>query len=186
MNELSLYILDLAQNSLSAGAKNVRIVVSFQPDRDRITIVIEDDGCGMDEALLACVTSPFVTTRKTRSVGLGIPMARQVCEMCEGAFALESRAGVGTRLTMSLRASHIDRPPMGRLAETLYTLIAASGETTDFFLRCAYGAQAFEFSTAEIRRTLGSAVPLNTPEVLGWIHDCLRKGIEETAPLNHQ
>lgn len=186
MNELSLYILDLAQNSLAAGAKQVRIAVSVQPDCDRIQIVIEDDGCGMDEALAACVTSPFVTTRTTRSVGLGIPMARQICEMCDGTFALESRVGTGTRLTMTLRASHIDRPPMGGLAETLYVLIAASGESTDFCFRYAYGERAFELSTAEIRRTLGSAVPLNTPEALDWIHDCLREGIEETAPSTHQ
>lgn len=186
MNELSLYILDLAQNSLAAGAKNVRITVTFRPDCDRIEIEIEDDGCGMDEALLARVSSPFVTTRETRSVGLGIPMARQLCEMCEGAFALESRVGTGTRLTMSLRASHIDCPPMGGLADTLYALIAASCETTDFFFRCACGARTFEFSTAEIRGTLGSDVPLNTPEALRWIRDCLREGIEETAPLNHQ
>lgn len=186
MNELSLYILDLAQNSLAADAKVIRIAVSYQPDRDRIVIVIEDDGCGMDEALLARAASPFVTTRETRSVGLGIPMARQMCEMCEGTLALESRAGEGTRVTMSVRASHIDRPPMGSLADTLCVLIAASGETTDFFFRCACGAQAFELSTAEIRRTLGSGVPLSTPEVLGWIRDFLKEGIGETAPLNHQ
>lgn len=186
MNELSLYILDLAQNSLAAGAKNVRIAVAFQPDRDQIEIVIEDDGCGMDEALLARVSSPFVTTRKTRSVGLGIPMARQICEMCDGALELKSRVGAGTKLAMSLRASHIDRPPMGGLADTLYALIAASCETTDFRFRCACGARAFEFSTAEIRRTLGSDVPLNAPDVLRWIRDCLKEGIEETAPLNHQ
>lgn len=111
MNELSLYILDLTQNSVTAGAKNIRITVSVQPESDRIVIVIEDDGCGMDEAMLARVSSPFTTTRKTRKVGLGVPMARQICEMCEGSFAIESKVGVGTKLRMEMRASHVDCPP---------------------------------------------------------------------------
>ena len=90
MNELSLYILDLVQNSVTAGAKHILISVSFDTDKDTLTVVIEDDGCGMSKELLQKVTSPFTTTRKTRKVGLGIPMIMQLCEMCEGRFSIQS------------------------------------------------------------------------------------------------
>ena len=186
MNELSLYILDLTQNSVTAGAKNIRITVSVQPESDRIVIVIEDDGCGMDEAMLARVSSPFTTTRKTRKVGLGVPMARQICEMCEGSFAIESKVGVGTKLRMEMRASHVDCPPMGDLAQTVFALVAASGGGTDFVFVYAFGGGRFEFSTGELRATLGSEVPLDTPEVLMWIRDYLKEGIEEAGQSNDQ
>ncbi len=186
MNELSLYILDLTQNSVTAGAKNIRITVSVQPEADRIVIVIEDDGCGMDEALLARVSSPFATTRKTRKVGLGIPMARQICEMCEGSFSIKSRVGEGTELKMTLRASHVDCPPMGDLAQSIFTLVAASGGKADFAFTYTFGESRFVFSTGELRETLGSEVPLDTPEVLMWIREYLKEGIEEAGQLNNQ
>ena len=83
MNELSLYILDLAQNSVAAKATRISISVHINPSDDTITVILEDNGCGMDAAFLKNVVSPFTTTRKTRKVGLGIPMIKQLCEMCE-------------------------------------------------------------------------------------------------------
>ena len=92
----------LLSNALRAAAPGGNIQVCLRQTGQDIRLTIEDDGCGMDEAMLARVSSPFTTTRKTRKVGLGVPMARQICEMCEGSFAIESKVGVGTVFTVKL------------------------------------------------------------------------------------
>ena len=182
MNELSLYILDLTQNSVAAKATRIRISVAIDPRTDSITVIIEDNGCGMDEAFVKSVVSPFTTTRKTRKVGLGIPMIKQLCEMCEGEFGIESEVGKGTRLTLRFRMSHVDLPPMGDLSETMVSLINGSPEGIDFVLEYRYGEEAFEFDTREIRNIL-QGVSLNTPDVLIWIRDYLNENIREVQTM---
>ena len=179
MNELSLYILDLVQNSVTAGAKHILISVSFDTEKDTLTVVIEDDGCGMSKELLQKVTSPFTTTRKTRKVGLGIPMIMQLCEMCEGRFSIQSEPGKGTVLTLGFKASHMDMPPMGSLGETMLSLVNGSPEGLEFVLEYRVDENEFRFDTQEVRAML-DGVPLNTPEVLSWIRDNITEGIEET------
>ena len=179
MNELSLYILDLVQNSITAGAKRITITVAYDRAKDTLTVTIEDDGCGMDEELLSRVTSPFTTTRKTRKVGLGIPMIMQLCQMCEGTFDIRSEPGIGTVLTLGFKASHVDLPPMGNLPETMLSLVNGAPEGVEFVLNYSVDDTGFDFSTEEVRQMLGG-VPLNTPEVLSWIRDYIKENIEET------
>lgn len=182
MNELSLYILDLTQNSITAGASLVEITITVDEEHDRITVVLKDDGCGMDEDFVRRVTSPFVTTRTTRRVGLGIPMIKELCEACDGSFGLESALGKGTTLTLGFRRSHIDLPPMGSLADTMITLINGAPEKPRF--RLVYrNREEFEFDTDEIRSALGGEVPLDTPEVLGWMRGYIEEGIEAAGKL---
>lgn len=182
MNELSLYILDLTQNSVSAGAAHVTITIEIDSSRDVIIIVIADDGKGMDEEFLKRVTSPFTTTRTTRKVGLGIPMIKELCEACEGAFSIESTPGVGTRLHLSFRKSHIDLPPMGNLADTIAMLVSGSPVRPEFVLSYRNGGEEFVFDTSEIRAALGD-VPLDTPEVVEWMRQYLLEGIEAAGKL---
>lgn len=182
MNELSLYILDLVQNSVSAGASHVEISVVISDDSDSVVISITDDGCGMSEEFLAKVVSPFTTTRKTRKVGLGIPMIKELCELCEGEFGIESRVGEGTRLSLRFKKSNIDLPPMGSLADTVVALVNGSPVTPEFRLVYANNGEEFEFDTAQIREAL-AGVPLDTPDVLGWIHDFVMEGIEAAGRL---
>ena len=80
MNELSLYILDLVQNSISAGAKLVEIRIVVSRGEDRITVLIQDDGCGMTPEFLKRAVSPFTTTRTNLMVGLGFPMIMELFE----------------------------------------------------------------------------------------------------------
>ena len=180
MNELALYILDLTQNSVTAGASKIEIRITIDHDSDRLTIEIIDDGCGMSKEFVAKVTSPFTTTRKTRKVGLGIPMIKQLCEMCEGAFRIESEPGKGTTLHLEFQLSHMDLPPMGDLAQTMTALVIGSPDKPDFRLVYTEGAEPYEFDTAMIRQVLGD-VPLNTPEVVLWMQDDLREGLELAA-----
>ena len=176
---------NLISNALKFTAEG-SITLKTYIQQNMLIIRVTDTGCGMSEDMVRAVCDPFTTTRKTRKVGLGVPMARQICEMCEGSFAIESKVGVGTKLRMEMRASHVDCPPMGDLAQTVFALVAASGGGTDFVFVYAFGEGRFEFSTGELRATLGSEVPLDTPEVLMWIRDYLKEGIEEAGQSNDQ
>lgn len=178
MFELALHILDLVQNSVSAGAALVVVTVALDTDRDLVTITIADDGRGIDEALLARVTSPFATTRTTRNVGLGIPMFKQCAEMCGGTFELKSQVNAGTHLAATFRASHVDLPPLGDLEGTMLSLVAGSPEKPDFALHYTVDGRTFEFDTRPIRQALGGA-PLMGIEVLSWIRQYLSEGISD-------
>ncbi|MDL2205899.1 ATP-binding protein [Eubacteriales bacterium OttesenSCG-928-N13] len=185
MFELSLHILDLVQNSITAGATLVVIEVIYDTDRDTLTITIKDDGKGMDEALLARVTSPFATTRTTRKVGLGIPMFKQCAEMCDGTFTIESKLGEGTCLTATFRRSHLDLPPLGDLIDTMRSLILGSPDKPDFRLLYQIDEKEFCFDTREIRQALGP-VPLNEPAVMEWIHEALKEGFDEVESTHNE
>ena len=76
MTEISLNILDVAENSIRAKASLVEIVVDADTVKNRLVVMIKDDGCGMSLEQLEQVTDPFFTTRITRKVGLGIPFLR--------------------------------------------------------------------------------------------------------------
>ena len=112
-------MLDLAQNSLSAGARHITIEICESLKEDVLRIRIADDGIGMDPDFLERVTDPFVTTRKTRPVGMGIPFIKMAAEMAEGTFDIRSRKGEGTELSASFRLSHVDRMPLGDIAGTI-------------------------------------------------------------------
>ena len=176
MRDLSLHILDLAQNSVRAGASVVALGVSLSAE-GILTLTIEDDGCGMDAELLSRVQSPFATTRTTRKVGLGIPMMAENCRLAEGDLSLESTVGKGTKLTATLNTASIDCLPLGDLAGTVTTLVTANPEHPDFTLRCSSPRGEMQFDTREIREAL-QGVPLNEPEVAAWMMESLREEIE--------
>ncbi len=176
MFELALHILDLVQNSVAAGAKLVVVTVRLDKASDTLTIIISDDGCGMDEALRSRVESPFATTRTTRKVGLGIPMFKQCAQMCGGTFHLESKKGVGTTLTATFQASHMDLPPLGDLKGTMLSLVVGSPETPDFVLDYQVDGRSFTFDTRPIREALGG-LPLSGGEILTWLDEYLSEGI---------
>lgn len=180
MFELSLHILDLVQNSISAGASLVVIEVRIDSKRDLLIVVIEDDGCGMDEAMLRRVTSPFATTRTTRKVGLGIPMFMQCAQMCSGSFEITSTPGAGTRLAATFQNSHVDLPPVGDIIGTMKSLILGAPDKPDFRFAYSVDGREFDFDTREIRQAL-AGVPLNEPAVLQWIGEALQEGISEVA-----
>ena len=185
MRELADNILDIAQNSISARASLVEIDITVDHSRDAVSLRFADDGCGMSAEMAQAVCDPFTTTRKTRKVGLGIPMIKQLCEMCEGAFRIESELGKGTTLHLEFRLSHVDLPPMGDLAQTMTALVIGSPDKPDFRLVYTEGHEPYLFDTASIREVLGPEVPLNTPEVVLWMQDDLREGLAQAAtPVN--
>ncbi len=179
MRDLSLHLLDLAENSVRAKASLVEIDVSVNEEK-WITMTLKDDGCGMDKELLERVMSPFGTTRTTRKVGLGIPLMAQNARLTGGDVTLESTPGVGTVLKATLDGKSIDCLPMGDLAGTVVSLVTANPDTPDFLLTCSSPKGSMSFDTREIRQALGDEVSLNEPEISMWMLESLR---EELQPI---
>lgn len=189
--DLSQHILDIAENSVTADASVLHIDIAEDPDTDRLSIVVRDDGRGMAPDIVARVTDPWVTTRTTRKVGLGIPFLKQTAEMCGGDFEITSNprgsqgASPGTTTRAAFQLSHIDRPPLGDVIGTLLCIIVGNPQL-DVVYHHRVGDGDFEFDTREIREILGDDVPLSDPEVLAFIRGALIEGLAaiggEAAP----
>lgn len=173
MKEISLNVLDLAENSLRAKATKVEIDISVEGNL--LCLTIADNGCGMDEAFVKRVTDPFATTRTTRNVGLGIPLAKMEAEMSGGSFSVQSKKGVGTTVTATFAVDHIDRPPLGNLGDTIVALIPDLGDTELIFRYKAFGEE-FVLDTNEIRQQLQD-VPMDSPEVLVFLRQLVQENI---------
>jgi len=173
MDELSLNILDIAQNSIAAEAKLVEIDVEEDNGSDRITIRVKDNGKGMSGDFLKAVEDPFVTTRTTRKIGLGISFLKEAAEMTGGSIKLESEPSVGTTITAVFVKSHIDRQPIGNLTETIITLVTLNIEI-DFIIRYKVDKNEFVFSTQEVKELLGEDVSLNSPQVVVFLTEYVK------------
>lgn len=173
MRELSLHILDALENSLAAGATRVELTVDEDTVADRLHITIQDNGRGMSPEQVARVFDPFYTTRRTRHVGLGLPLFQAAARRCNGDVTISSQAGRGTRLEATFQHSHIDRAPLGDMAETLLAFLL--GGACDLHYRHRVDERVFEFDTAEMRAELGD-VPLSHPMVRRWLQDLIAEG----------
>lgn len=173
MRELALNILDVAENSLRAKATKIQIDVDVADDTIRITVA--DNGRGMSEEFLSRVADPFTTTRTTRKVGLGLPLIKMEAEMSGGSFGITSEVGVGTTVTTTFGRNHIDRPPMGNLAETLVALLPDLGETRLIFSYRAFG-KCFTLDTDEVKQQL-DGVPIDAPDILVFLRDMTEENI---------
>lgn len=179
MRELALHLLDIAENSISAKADTIQIIVEEDQTADRLRMCVVDNGVGMSDEMVKRVVDPFVTSRTTRKVGLGIPLLKAAAEACNGQLKIQSAPGKGTTLTVEFQESHIDRMPLGNLAETILTLVVGSPEVHWIFKYTVNG-QAFEFDNQPLRETLGD-VPLTDPAVLKYLRENLETGIAEVS-----
>ena len=175
MEELALNILDIACNSVAANATKVRISVSADTSKDLLSISVKDNGRGMDKEFLPTVADPFATTRKTRKVGMGIPLFKAAAQVADGMFSIESEVGKGTETKATFKLSHIDRMPLGDLAATVVTLIGTAGEA-DIVFSYTVNTQNYVFDTGEIRKVL-DGVDINSPEIIVYIKDMIDENI---------
>ncbi len=172
MKELSLNILDIAENSVKARATLTQILL--QEDAGVLTITVADDGCGMDEETVRQVSDPFYTTRTTRAVGMGLPLLKLEAEMTGGDMTVTSRheaqhpADHGTVVTAVFHTDHIDCPPLGDVIATVTTLIQGHPDTDFLFRHTREGHEPVELDTRRLREVLED-VPLDSFEVLQWI-----------------
>ncbi|MFH1138696.1 MAG: ATP-binding protein [Pseudomonadota bacterium] len=178
MEEISLHILDVAENALGAGARRIGIRLEIDEKNDRLRLELTDDGRGMTPEVLRQAADPFFTTRTTRRIGLGLPLLKQAAEQSGGSFSLESSPGRGTAVKAEFGLSHWDRPPLGDMASTLLTLIVGRPEV-DFVYRQVTGAGEFELDSGEIKQVL-EGVSLSDPEVVLFLEKNVR---EATAGL---
>ena len=177
MKELSLNILDISHNSIKAKAKKIEISIFEFQSKNLIEIIIRDDGCGMDEEFLRGVTDPFVTTRTTRKVGLGIPLFKQSAESADGSFSITSKVGEGTTVYASFRMDHLDRMPIGDMSSTIISLIQAN-DSVRFVYTHKTDMGEFVLDTDELHAQLGD-VPLSEPMVLNWIEEYVNENLED-------
>lgn len=177
MRELSLHVLDIVQNSIAAGACTIEIVICEHEDADLLTIRVTDDGAGIPEDILGSVLDPFYTSRKTRKVGLGLPLFREAARATGGDLLVESRPGSGTKVEARFKISHIDRAPLGDMAETVALLVVCNPEVR-FKYRHTRGQAAFRFDSAEFRRELQEAsVHVTNPAVVPYLRELIRQGL---------
>jgi hypothetical protein len=182
MLELALHVLDILRNAVEAGATQVELTVIEDEPADRLTLTVTDNGRGMDEETVHRVLNPFYTTRKTRHVGLGLPLYAAAAEAAGGGVTIRSRLGEGTTVEASFRLSHPDRQPVGDMAATLLAFLLAERAPE---LRYAHRIirrdgvspreAEFVFNAAAVRAEL-DGVPLHEPRVAQWLAEYLAEG----------
>lgn len=181
MKELSLNVLDVAENSVKARATLTQILLD--ETAHTLTLTIADDGCGMDAETVERVIDPFYTTRTTRSVGLGLPLLKLEAEMTGGGVTVTSRHEAahpddhGTTVTAVFHTDHIDCPPLGDIVATVTTLIQGHPDTDFLFRHEREGKEPVELDTRELRPVLED-VPLDSYEVLQWIEGFLTEAYQ--------
>ncbi len=178
MKELSLNILDIAQNSVKANATLIEIALT--QNQNMLTISVSDNGCGMKEEMVKNVTDPFCTSRTTRKVGLGIPFFKLAAEQTGGTFSIESKHeedfpdSHGTVTTAVFDMSHIDAAPLGDIITSIITLIQGMGNIDLVFTHKSQTLNV-KLDTRELKEVLGSDIPLSSPDVLLWIKEFLEE-----------
>ena len=176
MQELSMNLLDIAQNSVAAGSKLTEITVLIDTARRSLVLRIADCGKGMSEETLRRVTDPFYTTRTTRKVGLGLPLFREAAETAGGKMTIRSKEGVGTTVEASFELGNIDLPPLGDVPGSIVNLVQCNPEL-DFVFRVESDGETFCMDTREIREIL-QGVPLSSPEVALFLREYLEEHTE--------
>ncbi len=171
MLELSLNILDIVQNSISADAKNIEIIIKLI--QDNLIIEINDDGKGMDEKTLENVQNPFFTGRKTRKVGLGIPFFKQAAELSSGYLEIESEINKGTKVKAVFDTKDIDCMPVGDIWDTVGILVQLN-PNVEFIYKVASENEEFIFDTKAIKEYLETD-DLSNFEIIEWTKEYIKE-----------
>ena len=177
MRELSLNVLDIAQNSISANASLIEIELTQSTENNELIIGIYDNGKGMTKEQLEAVRDPFFTTRTTRKVGMGIPLFKMAAEMTGGHLDIESEVGIGTRVRAFFRTNHLDFIPIGDMASTMVMLITMN-EHIDFLYKRSLDSRSFSLDTKSLREILGG-VPFSEPSVSLWLKEYIQENTKE-------
>lgn len=175
MQDLSLHILDIVQNSIRAHAKQITVQIQEIPSENELILTIEDNGDGMPRELVNQIIDPFITTRTLRRIGLGIPLLKQSCDISQGKLHISSEMKKGTLIKASMAYNHIDRIPLGDVVSTMITLIQGN-PLIDFTCDYQYEGKRFIFKTQEVK-TILEDVGIDNLEVLAWLKNYLKENI---------
>ncbi len=176
MNELSLHILDICQNSIKANADLIEITITENIDKNIFMIEITDNGHGMSKLTLSEVSDPFFTTRTTRKVGLGVSLFKMAAEMANGSCVLSSIVDIGTKVTAIFEHNHLDRAPLGAIEDSINILILNEREIEILYTH-KYNNQIYIFDTREVKKVL-DGIPFTDYNVIMWIKNNIKEGIK--------
>lgn len=182
MDELALHILDIIQNSISAKATLIFIEISEKISEDRFEIKITDNGRGIEKQMLDKVTDPYVTSRTSRKVGLGLPLFKQSAEMTGGSLKIDSIPGKGTSVTAIFGYSHIDRPVLGDIGGII-AILAMSNPEIDFVYKHSVGNADYIFDTREVKKALDD-VKISTPLVKNYLVELINENLKDINASN--
>ena len=185
MRELSLHILDIAENGITAGADCIQISINeARGPKDLLTIVIEDNGRGMPADKLQKPTDPFITSRTTRRVGLGLSLLAAAADRCAGKLDIETESGRGTRVEATFRYSHIDRAPVGDMAATISTLIMGNPQV-DFVYTHVVDTKDFILDTRDLKEGTQDQT-LTDPVLIFHLTQSIRDSLNKLARGNRK
>lgn len=175
MRELSLHILDIVENGITAGADCIHIDVIESISENNLTIKIKDNGRGIPAEKLDNLQDPFVTSRTTRKVGLGLSLLADAAERCEGKLEVQVGAAGGTEVTATFGYNHIDRAPVGDMASTMATLLMGNPQI-DFVYTHIINNEDFILDTRELKKEMG-ADSLEDPMVIHQLGQSIRTSL---------
>jgi hypothetical protein len=181
LRELSLHILDIVENGITAGADYIQILINEARSKDLLTIVIEDNGRGMPEDKLRKPADPFITTRTTRRVGLGLSLLSAAADRCDGKLEIETESGRGTRVKATFSYNHIDRAPVGDMAATITTLIMGN-PLVDFVYTHIIDDRDFVIDTRELKEGPDDQ-SLTDPVLIYHLTQNIRNSLRELADV---
>jgi len=182
MQDLSLHILDIAENSIEAKARRIEIRLEENRGQDLLVLEILDNGRGMDEEMRQRALDPFVTTRKTRRVGLGLPLLAEAARAANGRLDLQSEEGKGTRVRATFQPSHVDMKPLGDMAQTIITLIMGHPEIDILYTHKIDQAE-YRLDTREIKAQL-DGIQIHSPAVIKIIKKDINEGLDQLRRQN--
>jgi len=177
LEDLSLHILDIVENAISAKAKRIDILVIEEPKEDRFVIEIKDDGIGMEEEVSRKAIDPFFTTRTSRRVGLGLSLMSQAAQEAGGRLRIESELGKGTKVTATLQYHHIDRKPLGSMLETMTTLLLGNSELDISYTHQKEG-KSYVLKSKVLKERFKDR-SLTDPEVIQYLKKHLKEGLAQ-------
>ena len=177
MEDLSLHILDIVENAITAKARRIDVLIKEELSEDRLVIEIIDDGIGMDEQVKEKATDPFFTTRTSRRVGLGLSLMAQAAREAGGMFRIESELGKGTKVTATFQYSHIDRKPLGSMIETMTTLLLGNPELDISYSHQKEG-KTYTLGSHALKERFKNR-SLAGPEVIQWLKNHLKEGLAQ-------
>ena len=183
MVDIAMHMMDIAQNSVRANASLIDISFVEDETKNLLTFSLRDDGDGMSPELLEKVTDPFVTTRTTRRVGLGLPFLKMTAEQAGGSFHIDSKVNQGTFVSVSYRTDNVDCLPLGDVSAYLILLFIANPEL-DIRFKYVFNKNEFAVGTMELREQ--GIVDLQDADMARAIKEYVKENLNELWEMRSQ
>jgi hypothetical protein len=177
MKDISLHILDIVQNSISANATMIEISIEENQAENTYCVSIKDNGMGMTQEMAKKVLDPYVTSRTTRKVGLGLPLLKLNAERTGGHLSIISDLGKGTEVEALFIYNNIDRIPLGDMAGTI-VLLASANPLIEFVYTHTVNDEQYIFDTREIKEALDD-VSISDNHIFKYLKEMINENLQE-------